>query len=105
AEAFLSSCIGSEMMDAHHLYRFHHNLLQTVFYVLKLKGIEAHLLFDNEDSTERFQKATYSVSYMIDWVQNTVQKAMEYMGAIEHSPSIIQRVEQFIMQHIDAEKL
>jgi len=105
AEAFLSGCIGLEMMDAHHLYRFHHNLLQTVFYVLKLKGIEAHLLFDNEDSTERFQKATYSVSYMIEWVHNTVQKAMEYMGAIEHSSSIIQRVEQYITQHINAEKL
>lgn len=105
AEAFLTSFIGSEAMDADNLYRFHHNLLQTVFYVLKLKGIEAHLLFDNADSTERFQKAAHSVSHMIDWVHYTVRKAMEYMDTVEHSPSIIERVERFIAQHIDAEKL
>jgi len=105
AEAFLASFIGSESMDAENLYRFHHNLLQTVFYVLKLKGIEAHLLFDDPDSSERFQRAAHSVADMIAWVKHTVRKAMEYMGTVQHSPSVIARVEQFIAQRIEAEKL
>jgi len=105
AEAFLTGCIGSESMDADNLYRFHHNLLQTVFYVLKLKGIEARLLFDDADSVERFQRASHSVADMIGWVKHTVRKAMEYTGAVQHSPSLIQRVEQFISLHIEAEKL
>lgn len=105
AEAFLAGFIGSASMDAESLFRFHHNLLQTIFYVLKLKGIEAHLLFDNEDSAERFQRAALSVADMIDWVKHTVHKAMEYMGTVQHSPSIVHRVEQFIAQHLEAEKL
>lgn len=105
AEAFLTGFIGSESMDAENLYRFHHNLLQTTFYVLKLKGIEAQLLFDDEDSSERFQRAAHSVEDMIAWVKHTVAKAMSYMGTVQHSPSIIARVEQFIGQHIEAEKL
>lgn len=105
AETFLTGLIGTEDVDADHLYRFHQNLLQTIFYVLKLKGIEAQLLFHQSDSTERFQQAAFSVRSMIDWVKETVTKAMEHMGAVEHSPSMLQRVEQFIEQHIDAEKL
>ncbi|MHA7964862.1 response regulator transcription factor [Paenibacillus sp. CAU 1782] len=105
AEAFLAGLIGTENVDADSLYRFHQNLLQTLFYVLKLKGIEAQLLFHQSDSTERFQQAAYSVSSMIEWVKDTVRKAMESMGAIQHSPSMIQRAEQFIEQNIDAEKL
>ncbi|TLS53716.1 response regulator [Paenibacillus antri] len=104
-EAFLSGFIGSERMDAENLHRFHHNLLQTVFYVLKLKGIEGHLLFDDTDSVDRFQRAVLSVEDMIEWARHTVHKAMEYMGTIQHSPSVIRRVEQYISQRIETEKL
>ncbi len=105
AEAFLTGYIGSERMDAENLYRFYHNLLQTVFYVLKLKGIEGHLLFDEADSADRFQRAARSVEDMIEWAGHTVRKATEYMETLQHSPSVIRRVEQFIAQRIETEKL
>lgn len=105
AERFLKRWIGSEGPSAETLYRFHHNFLQMVFYVLKLKGIEAHLLFEDEASEGLYQRADRSVPNMIQWVGHTVCKSMEAMGALQRTDSIIDKVKLFIMERIESEEL
>lgn len=105
AEVVLKSWIGTEGPGAETLHRFHHNFLQMVFYVLKLKGIEAHLLFENEASERLYQRAVRSVSDMIPWVRHTVNTAMESMGTLQRTDSIIDKVEQFIQERIESEEL
>jgi len=105
AEDVLESWIGNEGTGAETLYRFHHNFLQMIFYVLKLKGIEAHLLFQDEASERLYHRAARSVPDMILWVRHTVSKSMESMGDLQQTDSMIDKVERFIQERIQLEDL
>lgn len=105
AERFLHSLSDAETLDADSLYRFHHNLLQMVYYVLKLSGIEAQLLFDDETSSILFQRAVRSLTDMIDWMKHTISKAMDYVGTVQQSQPIIKDAEHFILEALECEGL
>ncbi len=105
AEAFLHGLAEEETLDAESLYRFHHNFLQMIYYVLKLNGIEAQLLFDDETSSTMFQSAVRSLTDMIDWMKHTISKAMDYVGTVKQSQPIIKHAENFILQVLETEDL
>ncbi|MFC5703989.1 helix-turn-helix domain-containing protein [Cohnella faecalis] len=105
AETFLNSLIGSAHINAEILYRFHHNFLQMVFYVLKLNGIDAHLLFDNHASADLFQHAVRSVTDMIDWMKHTISKSLEYAGTVQQSESFMVRVNAYVTQNLENDGL
>jgi len=105
AEAFLHSLAEEENVDAEFLYRFHHNFLQMIYYVLKLNGIEAQLLFDDELSSSLFRRAARSLRDMIDWMKHTVSKAMDYIGTVQQSQPIMKGAENFILQALETEDL
>ncbi|AIQ51363.1 response regulator [Paenibacillus sp. FSL R7-0331] len=105
AEMFLRSLSDAETLDADSLYRFHHNFLQMVYYVLKLSGIEAQLLFDDETSSILFQRAVHSLTDMIYWMKHTISKAMDYIGTVQQSQPIIKDAEHFILRALEAEDL
>ncbi|UQZ35493.1 DNA-binding response regulator [Paenibacillus sp. PK3_47] len=101
AEMFLRSLSDSETLDADSLYRFHHNFLQMVYYVLKLNGIEAQLLFDDATSSALFRRAVRSLTDMIDWMKHTLSKAMDYAGTVQESQPILKDAENFILQALE----
>lgn len=105
AEAFLHSLSAAEILDAESLYRFHHNFLQMVYYVLKLSGIEAQLLFDDETSSALFQRAVRSITDMSDWMKHTIAKAMDYVGTVQQSQPIMKGAENYIVQSLENENL
>ncbi|MGF7049933.1 two-component system response regulator YesN [Paenibacillus sp. DS2015] len=105
AEAFLNSLIGSDQINAEILYRFHHNFLQIVYYVLKLNGIDAHFLFDNHASADLFQHAIRSVTDMIDWMKHTVNKSMEYAGTVQQSQSFMASVDAYVTCNLENDGL
>lgn len=105
AEKFLHSLSGAETIDADSLYRFHHNFLQMVYYVLKLSGIEAQLLFNDETSSVLFQRAVRSLTDMKEWMKHTLSKATGYVGTVQQSQPIMKDAEQFILQELESEDL
>lgn len=105
AEMFLHSLTDAESLDADNLFRFHHNFLQMVYYVLKLNGIEAQLLFDDETSSSLFQRAVRSLKDMMDWMKHTLSKAMDYVGTVQQSQPIMKDAENFILQALESEDL
>ncbi|WP_138750868.1 response regulator [Paenibacillus sinopodophylli] len=103
AEAFLRGNI--DLLDEEMLHMFHHNFLQMIFYVLKLDGIDAHLLFNNETSAALFRQALRSVPDMMNWTKHIVSRSMEYIENSQQSQSIMHKIEQFISGRLDAENL
>ncbi|WNS46091.1 response regulator [Paenibacillus sp. MMS20-IR301] len=105
AEKFLHNLSGADSVDADSLYRFHHNFLQMVYYVLKTNGIEAQLLFNDETSSALFQRAVRSLTDMNDWMKHTIAKAMDYAGTVQQSQPIMKDAENFILQQLESEDL
>lgn len=105
AEMFLSSLSSTDTLDAEGLYRFHHNFLQMIYYVLKLSGIEAQLLFNDETSSGLFQLAVRSLTDMSNWMKHTISKAMDYVGTVQQSQPIMKDTENFILQALESEEL
>ncbi len=103
AEIFLQEV--AKELDAESLYRFHHSFLQMVFYVLKLEGIDAHLLFGDEASARQFRHASRSLPEMLAWMRYIVGKSMEQMRHMRQSASLLDKVEQYVSSRLDSEQL
>lgn len=103
AEHFLRQ--AASQLDADSLYRFHHNFLQMVFYVLKLEGVDAHLLFGDEASADLFRHAARSVPDLKVWMAHIVGKSIGQVQAVQQSPSILNKVEQYVNGRLGSEEL
>ncbi|MGG4146459.1 response regulator [Paenibacillus algorifonticola] len=103
AKAFLWTATAS--MDVDSLYRFHHNFLQMVFYVLKIEGIDAQLLFGDDKSADLFRNASRSVPDMVGWMTHIIGRSMDQVRNIRESPSILDKVEQYVNARLDSEQL
>lgn len=94
-----------EGMNAKFLNQFHQNFLQMVFFVLNLKGIQAHQLFSDSKSIEFSEKATRSIKEMIDWVHYVIEKASEQTEKVEEVNTIVETIMNFIAVNIDNSEL
>jgi two-component system, response regulator YesN len=101
-ETFLHEMEGS---NANFLNQFHQNFLQMVFFVLNLKGIQAHRLFSDSKSIEFSEKATRSIKEMIDWVHYVIEKATEQTEKVEEVNTIVNTIKNYIAIHIDNNEL
>ncbi|WP_063847663.1 response regulator [Bacillus sp. FJAT-28004] len=105
AETFLERLINTEGMDAKTLHNFQQDFLQMVYFVLKLKGIQARKLFSDTYSRDLLARATRSVLDMITWINHMVSKAVQYATAVEQSQSIMDKVIKYISLHLDTKDL
>jgi len=105
AEAFLYGLIGREGTTAQTLHQFHHDVLQMTYYVLKLKGIQAHRLFQDSESQELSERASRSVADAIDWLRHMFAKATQYVGAVQQPHGIVEKVANYIRSRIDEEEV
>lgn len=90
-------------LDARQLHTFHQDLLQMMYYVLQLKGIQAHHLFADEESIELSQRAARSVTDLEEWVRHAVTKAMNYARTVEETQTVVDRVIAYIQTNREKE--
>ncbi|HZH60562.1 MAG TPA: helix-turn-helix transcriptional regulator, partial [Metabacillus sp.] len=88
-------------INATFLRQFHQNLTQMVFFVLNIKGIQAHQLYSDSKSVELSERATKSIKEMMEWVNHIIQKATIQTDMVEQTNTIVQAVKNYIVLNID----
>jgi len=100
-KAYLRNLIHDKGVNKPFLRRFQQNLIQMVYYVLKIKGIQAQELFTDQLSVQRFAQANRSIEDLILWVEHVLGKAMDLIQAMEHKVSVVQRVMDYIHANLE----
>lgn len=100
ARSYIESRVKDNQLTSTLLNPFIQDFQQMVYYVLQVKGIQAHQLFGDAESLDLYSKSTRSVTDSLDWIRNTVRKAADFSSAVEHSPSVVEKVKEYIHQHL-----
>jgi two-component system response regulator YesN len=85
------------------LHQFYQDMLQVVYTVLNEKGIRAHQLFQDKVSIELADHAVRSVYDMWQWTSHLIGKALDYQEEIKAHESVVEKVKQFIVDHLGEE--
>ncbi|WP_433940457.1 response regulator transcription factor [Paenibacillus lautus] len=99
--SYLEGLVSSNQIHAEILQKLHIDLMQRIYYVLNLKGIQAHELFSDPVSAELSANSTRSVSDMMIWVRHVVNKALKH-GEVE---SVVDKVKKYISLHLEDDEL
>jgi two-component system, response regulator YesN len=105
AEQFLSGLVNRSGLDAGVLHQFQHDLLQLVYYVLKLKGIQAHQLLRDSETLDLSERAVCSITDMKAWVRHIMSRSFQYARTVEQSQSVTERVKAYISLHMNDHEL
>ncbi|WP_240421298.1 response regulator transcription factor [Paenibacillus periandrae] len=100
-DRYLHKLSESRGVDLWNLQRFQQDMLQMIYYVLKLKGIHAHRLFTDPESLSLSSNATRSLADLRAWSEHVIGKAEDSIVGMEKSDSIVQRIKNYIGHHLD----
>jgi len=100
---YLDASRDNVAIDAQWLRGFYHNFLQTVYHVLQVKGLQAHLIF--EDNMEQAREATRSVAHLARWIETPVRRAVSFIREAEQTQTVVDKVKRYIAQHLRDEHL
>jgi len=87
--------------DTRVLHKFQQDFTQMIYYVLKLKGVKAHLLYSEPQSAALITKAIYTVDDLLVWIHDIVEKTINYISTFEQSESIVDKVIQYIKINLE----
>ncbi|WP_337102151.1 response regulator [Paenibacillus sp. YIM B09110] len=105
ATEYLEHLVRTDGLDANLLRQLYEDFLQMTYFVLNLKGIQAHQLFCDELSLQLSRNATRSVTDLIAWMRHTVEKAKDQAEAVEEAISVIDSVKKYIAVHLSQSEL
>jgi two-component system response regulator YesN len=92
-------------IDAGSLHMFYQDFMQMIFFVLQVKGLQAHKVFSTSSLTEKPDMALRSLTSLQEWVQYVIEVAMNHIHRVEGSLSIVEKVKQFITENIELQCL
>ncbi len=90
--------VNSEVLN--HLF---HDVMQAFCIAVDKKGVQMHLLFEDEESIKLYQSATKSVRDFKNWVMHLVQKAAASVEMAANTNSVVNRVKKYIGNNISEE--
>jgi two-component system, response regulator YesN len=94
-----------EHTTAHSLHYFYQDYLQLIFYVLKVKGIQANQVFAQNLLTEKPERVLTSLTSLHEWVIYITEIAMNQLHSSREKSSVIDLVKQFISENIGEHQL
>ncbi|KOP65587.1 AraC family transcriptional regulator [Bacillus sp. FJAT-18019] len=100
AMAFIDSQVKDNQLTLSLLNQFIQDFQQMFYYVLQVKGIQAHQLFGDPESLDLYAKSSRSATNSLMWVQHLIGKAADFTSSVEHSPSVVEKVKEYIHQHL-----
>ncbi|MFF2482070.1 response regulator [Paenibacillus sp. NPDC058071] len=95
-ELLKSSDLSSELLRS-----FVQNFQQMIHYVLQVKGIQAHQLLGDSESSELYAKAQRSAQHTTEWIRHTVSKSMDYVTSLEQSPNVVDKAKAYILERLE----
>ena len=85
------------------LTRFLQDFLQVFYIAVNEKGIQAHLLFEDDVSGEMYERAAHSATEFKAFVAHLVEKAVNYIRQVSDSDTVISRIRAYIKENLSSE--
>ena len=98
ARKYLEHTMETTGLDTHALYVFQQDFLQLFYYVLRNKGVQAHQLFQGEETVELQKRSTRSLDDLLQWLEHIVG---EFKKQCQESMSVVEQVRLYIAQNIN----
>lgn len=92
-------------INAEWLHIFYQDFMQMVFFVLHVKGVQAHQVFARSLLTENLETALRSLKTLQEWVEFVIEAAMNHMHSALENRSIVEMVKQYIAENIGQQEL
>jgi len=86
-------------LDERNLFLMKQEILQAVYGYLSESGIQAALLFHDENSMRLSDLATQSAVDMIRWVNYMLERAYDYEEEVRKASGLIERINAFVHEH------
>jgi two-component system, response regulator YesN len=93
--------MNNEGIDAKKLRNFYHDFQQMIYYTLKQKGIQAHLIFNDNQSVHKLNHACRSIKDLIEWLSHSVARVKEFSESSNKSDSVLEKAIHYITANID----
>ena len=100
---YLCRLVHDQKIDANILKQLFHDFMQEFYITIHDKGIEANLLFQDEQSIALYDAATSSVDDFKLWVSHLINKAAQQIEQMENTDSLIHQVKKYIQNHLSEE--
>jgi two-component system response regulator YesN len=82
------------------LKKLYHDFLQGIYIYLNKRQIQAHLLFQDEESLRITEQATRSIKDMKIWIDHTTRKALRFFEEVGSAASVIDMIKQYVREHL-----
>jgi two-component system response regulator YesN len=82
------------------LHSFYQDLLQMLFFVLQMNGLQANKVFAANLLTEKPEMVLRSVQALEEWVQFVIEVAMNQIHLTDGNMSVVDKVKQYITANI-----
>lgn len=79
------------------------DFLQAFYVAADRKGLQAHLLFQDEKSVKLYQKAADSVRDFMEWAVHIIEKTASHVEMTDNTDSVVKQVERYIGEHLGEE--
>ena len=102
-DRYIDSAILHHHMNKETLTRLLHDFMQVFYVVVNEKGIQAHLLFEDDLAGVMYERAVYSATDFKRLVRHLVTKALEYIRLVSDSDTVIARIKGYIKDNLTKE--
>ncbi|MDY3917523.1 MAG: response regulator [Candidatus Limivivens sp.] len=102
-ERYVDRMAHERKLDKAVLGQLCHDFTQGFYRFLDEKGLQAHLLLEDEESMNLYQRRTATVREFKEWVSDVIRKASSYLEMIENSDTVVSRVKRYIHGHLGEE--
>lgn len=100
-EHFLKRLERNAQLDGTILQKIQNDILQTVYVLLKEYNIEAHLLFEDTQSSKLLYHSLLSIDCFLQWSRHLLSKTCQIIPYSQNDQSLVAHAEQYIKKHLD----
>ena len=102
-ERYLDTMVHERKVNREMLEHLFQDFIQDIYIAIRESGVQAHLLFQDDESADLFKNATISVRNFKKWAIYIIQKAGSYVEMVERTDSVVSRLEKYIRNHLGEE--
>jgi two-component system response regulator YesN len=95
----LASRTALKTLSEHTLYLVQQEFLQAVYAHLAEAGVQATLLFSDEDSVRLAERACRSAVDMLRWVNYLLERTFAYEDELRKAGTLVERIHAYIREH------
>ncbi|MCI7812739.1 MAG: response regulator [Lachnospiraceae bacterium] len=100
-KSYLKKEQEQKKLDGILLAKMQNDLLQAVYVVLKEAGIQAHLLFEDQESKNITSSALLTLEDFEKWIFHILDKTGNVIQFAKSDSSVVGQAEQYIRQNLD----